>query len=374
MKTQLVKLPFRSWWAVTGLFFILAGSGGLAQVTTTAPPQPGRESPQSAIQPPAGLPSPDAIERAVKNAYDSAKGENSGKNADYIPALAQVPSDLFGVAVVTVDGRVYKAGDVDHTFSIQSCSKIFTLCHVMQESGDKVILDKIGVEPTGDKFNSIKAIEQGAGNADNPLVNAGAIATVSLIKASNADERWEKLLNTYNRFAGEKLKLLEDVYKSEAESNFRNRGIANVLFNSKHLYAEPMECTDVYTKQCSVGVTAKQLAVMGATLANNGVNPVTKETCIDAKYVPKVLAVMLTCGFYDESGTWTWGSGLPAKTGVGGGIVAVAPGKMAIVGFSPRLNEAGNSVRGAKAILSIDQELGLNLLAGREAPKRLGMK
>ena len=374
MKTQLAKLPFRSWWAVTGLFFILAGSGGFAQVTTTAPPQPGQESPKSAIQPQAGLPSPDAIERAVKNAYDSSKGENSGKNADYIPALAQVPSDLFGVAVVTVDGRVYKAGDVDHTFSIQSCSKIFTLCHVMQESGDKVILDKIGVEPTGDKFNSIKAIEQGAGNADNPLVNAGAIATVSLIKASNADERWEKLLNTYNRFAGEKLKLLEDVYKSEAESNFRNRGIANVLFNSKHLYAEPMECTDVYTKQCSVGVTAKQLAVMGATLANNGVNPVTKETCIDAKYVPKVLAVMLTCGFYDESGTWTWGSGLPAKTGVGGGIVAVAPGKMAIVGFSPRLNEAGNSVRGAKAILSIDQELGLNLLAGREVPKRLGMK
>jgi glutaminase len=181
-------------------------------------------------------------------------------------------------------------------------------------------------------------------------------------------------LNTYNKFAGEKLKLLEEVYKSEAETNFRNRGIANVLFNSEHLYADPLECTDVYTKQCSVGVNARQLAVMGATLANNGVNPITREPCIDAEYIPKVLAVMMSCGFYDESGTWAWGAGLPAKTGVGGGIVAVAPGKMAIVGFSPRLNEAGNSVRGAKAILSIDQDLGLNLFGGRQPPKQLGMR
>jgi glutaminase len=329
---------------------------------------------QQTQKPAAGMPSPEAIERAVKKAYDSAKGDNSGKNADYIPVLAKVPSDLFGIAVVTVDGKLYKAGDVEHPFSIQSCSKVFTLCHVMQESGDKVILDKIGVEPTGEKFNSIQAIEEGDGRADNPLVNAGAIATVSLVKATTPQERWDKILNTYNKFAGEKLKLIDEVYKSEAETNFRNRGIANVLFNSEHLYAEPLECTDVYTKQCSVGVTARQLAVMGATLANNGVNPMTKEPCIDPQYIPKVLAVMMSCGFYDESGTWTWGAGLPAKTGVGGGIVAVAPGKMAIVGFSPRLNEAGNSVRGAKAILSIDQDLGLNVLGTSETPKQLGMK
>jgi glutaminase len=357
--------------AVIGGSLALNGLVVQAQVSSSQSPRQGQgqQAPSTAA-----MPTPEAIERSVKKAYESARGDNSGKNADYIPVLAKVPSDLFGIAVVTVDGKLYKVGDVDHPFSIQSCSKVFTLCHVMQESGDKAVLDKIGVEPTGEKFNSIQAIEEGDGRADNPLVNAGAIATVSLIKASSAKERWDNLLNTYNKFAGEKLKLLDDVYKSEAETNFRNRGIANVLFNSEHLYADPLECTDVYTKQCSVGVNARQLAVMGATLANNGVNPITKEPCIDPQYIPKVLAVMMSCGFYDESGTWAWGAGLPAKTGVGGGIVAVAPGKMAIVGFSPRLNQAGNSVRAAKAILSIDQDLGLNLFGGSHAPKQLGMK
>jgi len=368
MRMQFTDSP-RQLLAIIGISLTCSGLVAVGQV----PARPARQEQQGQQTQPA-IPSGDAIERAVKKAYESTKGDNSGKNADYIPELAKVPSDLFGIAVVTIDGKVYGAGDVDRAFSIQSCSKVFTLCLAMQEAGDKTILDKIGVEPTGQKFNSIEAIEQGDGRADNPLVNAGAIATVSLVKASTPEERWEKILNTYNKFAGEKLKLLEDVYKSEAETNFRNRGIANVLFNSKHLYAEPLECTDVYTKQCSVGVTAKQLAVMGATLANNGVNPVTKEQCMDAKYIPEVLAVMMSCGFYDESGTWAWGAGLPAKTGVGGGIVAVAPGKMAIVGFSPRLNEAGNSVRGAKAILSIDKDLGLNIFGSSPPPRQLGMK
>jgi len=373
MKRRFSNLSSWSLAIMMGASFVLirpAKSADTAPATTSGQ---GKDT-QMQLAQPRGMPSAEAIERAVKNAYESTKGDESGENADYIPVLAKVPSQLFGIAVVTVDGKTYKAGDVDYRFSIQSCSKVFTLCHVLQESGDQAVLAKIGVEPTGQKFNSIIAVEEGDGRADNPLVNAGAIATVSLIKASTPQERWEKLLNTYNRFAGEKLTLLDEVYKSEAETNFRNRGIANVLFNSKHLYSEPMECTDVYTKQCSVGVTALQLAVMGATLANNGVNPVTREHCIDAKYVPRVLAVMLSCGFYDESGTWAWGSGLPAKTGVGGGIVAVAPGKMAIVGFSPRLNEAGNSVRGAKAILFIDQELGLNLFRGSEAPRQVGMR
>ena len=364
MRTQFSLFGSRILLTIIALF--LAGSA--------APGQQPKPQNQAARPPVSGMPSPEAIQRAVQKAYESAKGDNSGKNADYIPVLAKVPSELFGIAVVTSDGKLYKVGDVDYSFSIQSCSKVFTLCHVMQESGDQVILDKIGVEPTGEKFNSIQAIEEGDGRADNPLVNAGAIATVSLIKASSAKERWEKLLNTYNKFAGEPLKLLDEVYKSEAETNFRNRGIANVLFNSEHLYAEPLECTDVYTKQCSLGVTARQLAIMGATLANQGVNPMTQEQCIDPQYIPKVLAVMMSCGFYDESGTWAWGTGLPAKTGVGGGIVAVVPGKMAIVGFSPRLNEAGNSVRGAKAILSVAHDLGLNLLGSSDAPRRLGMR
>jgi glutaminase len=306
-------------------------------------------------------PSVETLERLAREAYAKFKDDQGGKNADYIPALAKVPSNQFGITIVTVEGKVINVGDVNYAFSMQSCSKVFTMCLVMQESGDQVILEKVNVEPTGEAFNSIRAIEEGDGRADNPFVNPGAIATVSLVKAKNAQERWDKILGCYNKFAGEKLTVLEDIYKSEAESNFRNRGIAFILFNSGHLYAEPLECTDVYTKQCSVGVTCKELAVMGATLANHGVNPVTKERCLDAKYVPKVLSVMTMEGFYDGSGVWAWRAGLPAKTGVGGGIVAVVPGKMAIVGFAPPLDRFGNSVRAQEAIQYISEQLDLSI-------------
>ncbi|MBE2212451.1 MAG: glutaminase A [Opitutaceae bacterium] len=301
------------------------------------------------------------LAKLAKEAHAKFKDDASGKNADYIPALAKVPSQLFGLTIVTVDGTVINVGDVNTGFSIQSCSKVFTMALVMQESGASAILDKVNVEPTGEAFNSIRAIEEGDGRADNPFVNPGAIAAVSLVQAKSAQERWEKILACYSRFAGEKLTVLDDIYTSEAATNFRNRGIAHVLFNSGHLYAEPLECTDVYTKQCSVGVTCKQLAVMGGTLANGGVNPVTQERCVDAKHVPKILAVMTMAGFYDGSGAWAWSAGLPAKTGVGGGIVAVVPGKMAIVGFSPPLDSFGNSVRAQKAIQYISENLGLSI-------------
>lgn len=301
------------------------------------------------------------LERLAKEAHAKFKDDKSGKNADYIPALAKVPSNLFGITIVTVDGKVINVGDVDTPFSMQSCSKVFTMCLVMQESGDRAISEKINVEPTGEAFNSIRAVEEGDGRADNPFVNPGAIATVSLVKAQSAQERWDKIIGCYNKFAGEKLSVLEDIYKSEAETNFRNRGIAHVLFNSGNLFCDPLEATDVYTKQCSVGVTCKQLAVMGSVLANHGVNPVTKERCLDAKYVPKVLSVMTMAGFYDGSGAWAWNAGLPAKTGVGGGIVAVVPGKMAIVGFAPPLDKFGNSVRAQEAIRYIAEQLELSI-------------
>ncbi len=301
------------------------------------------------------------LEKLAREAHAKFKNDTGGKNADYIPALAKVPSGLFGLTIVTVDGTVISVGDVDYPFSMQSCSKVFTMCLVMQESGDKVIFDKVNVEPTGEAFNSIRAIEEGDGRADNPFVNPGAIATVSLVKAKSAQERWDKILATYGKFAGEPLTVLEDIYRSEAETNFRNRGIAHVLYNSGNLHCEPLEATDVYTKQCSVGVTCRQLAVMGGTLANHGVNPVTKERCLEARHVPKVLAVMTMAGFYDGSGAWAWNAGLPAKTGVGGGIVAVVPGKMAIVGFSPPLDPFGNSVRAQKAIQYIAEALGLSI-------------
>lgn len=301
------------------------------------------------------------LRRAVQEAHAKFKDDRSGKNADYIPYLATVPSELYGVCVVTTDGKIYTAGDVDYRFSIQSCSKVFTLCQALQESGDQEVLSKIGVEPSGLPFNSITALGLHDNKAINPLINAGAIATVSLVKAGSAEERWKKILEYQSRFAGETLSLIDEVYVSEAATNWRNRGIAHILFNGGQLFCDPLEATDVYTKQCSIGVTAKQLCVMGATLANGGVNPVTGQRCLEAKYVPKVLAVMMMAGFYDESGAWAYSTGLPAKTGVGGGIVTVVPGRMAIVGFSPRLTEAGNSIRASKGTEHIVRSLRLNL-------------
>jgi glutaminase len=301
------------------------------------------------------------LQSVVNAAYAKFKDDISGKNADYIPYLAGVPSNLFGVAIVTTDGKVVTAGDVNYAFAIESCSKVFTLAQVMQESGEDAVLKKIGVEPTGMPFNSITALGYYNNKAVNPLVNAGAMASVSMVKASSAEDRWNKILAYQSKFAGEQLKLIEDVYKSEADTNFRNRGIAWILFNNNNLFCDPPEACDVYTKQCSIGVTAKDLAVMGATLANGGVNPITKERCIDSKHVPRVLAVMMTAGFYDESGQWSYRAGLPAKTGVGGGIVAVVPGKMAIVGFSPPLDQAGNSVRATEAVDYIVEQLDVDI-------------
>jgi len=309
----------------------------------------------------AGLPPSDSLQALVDETYAKFKDDQSGKNADYIPYLASVPSELFGIAIVTVDGKVYAAGDTGYAFSIQSCSKIFTLAEIIEESGEDEVLKKIGVEPTGMAFNSITALGLHDNTAINPLVNAGAMASVSMVKATSAEERWNKILAFESAFAGEPLKLIDDVNKSEGDTNFRNRGIAFILYNGQHLFCDPLEACDVYTRQCSIGVTARQLAVMGATLANGGVNPVTQQRCLSAKHVPRVLAVMMMAGFYDESGKWAYTAGLPAKTGVGGGIVAVVPGKMAIVGFSPRLNEAGNSVRATEAINHITQQLDLNL-------------
>lgn len=306
-------------------------------------------------------PIPKDLQPVVKSAYDKFKDDQSGKNADYIPELAKVPSELFGVVIVTAKGKVYAAGDVDYAFSIQSVSKPFTAALVMQEQGANAIKEKIGVEPTGQKFNSILATQIIPQVSVNPLVNSGAIASVSMVQATSADERFNKILNFFNELAGAKLSVIDSVYKSEAATNQRNRAHGYILAASERIYSDPMEAVDVYTKQCSIGVTAKQLGIMGATLANGGVNPVTGKRVLDAKYVPKVLAIMMMAGFYNESGDWAYTTGLPAKTGVGGGIVAIVPGEMAIVAFSPRVNDAGNSVRSAKAINQIVEQLELNL-------------
>jgi len=357
MKTNIAQLRLRQLSALllaTSLF--VSTSCAQAPAVASAPP------PATAIAAPAATAD---LQRVVDSAYAKFKDDKSGKNADYIPYLASVPSDLFAVVIVTADGKVYSAGDIGYSFSIQSCSKVFTMCQVMQESGPETILKKVGVEPTGQAFNSVTALGMFGNKAVNPLVNCGAMASVSLVKAKNAEERWQKILAYQSKFAGEQLKLIDDVYVSEAATNWRNRGMAHILYNNENLFCDPLEATDVYTKQCSIGVNAKQLAVMGATLANGGVNPITKERLMNSSYVPRALAVMMTAGFYDESGAWSFNAGLPAKTGVGGGIVAVVPGRLAIASFSPPVNEAGNSVRAQLAIKYIAAQLGASIFDGR---------
>ena len=284
-----------------------------------------------------------------------------GANADYIPILTETPSDLFGVVIVTREGKVYSAGDVDYVFSIQSVSKPFTAALVMSQQGTEVLNEKIGVEPTGMAFNSKMALEVYPERSVNPLVNAGAIAAVSLVQAESEEDRWNQVMKNISAFAGRPLTVLEKVYESEYTTAFGNRGIANNLYNYGRLYSDPEEALRVYTRQCSIGVSAKDLGVMGASLANLGVNPLTGERIMPAKDVPELLAIMATAGFYDESGDWMYDAGLPAKTGVGGGIVAVVPQRFAIATFSARVNEAGNSVRGLHAIRDIAGELGVGV-------------
>jgi glutaminase len=300
------------------------------------------------------------FQRVVDASYAKYKDLKDGKNADYIPILTETPSDLFGVVIVTKDGKVYSAGDVDYVFSIQSVSKPFTAGLVMAQQGPAVLKEKVGVEPTGMVFNSKLALAVYEDSV-NPLVNAGAIAAVSLVQAASEQERWSKVQQNLSDFAGRPLTVLEKVYESEYTTAFGNRGIANLLYNWGRLYSEPEEALRVYTRQCSVGVSARDLGMMGATLANGGVNPLTKKQVMPAQHVPELLAVMATAGFYDESGDWMYTAGLPAKTGVGGGIVAVVPGRFAIAAFSPRLNEAGNSVRSLNAIRDIAGELGVGV-------------
>lgn len=314
-------------------------------------------------------PTEQAYNAIVKEAYDDFKSDTSGKNADYIPALAQVDSKLFGISIVTTDGRVYKAGDVDYAFSIQSISKVFTLALAMEERGADDVFSKVGSEPTGRPFNSILAVVDMPTHAGNPYVNAGAIATASLISGT-ADDKWNKLLTFYSKTAGQKLSLLEDVYKSEVATNTGNKAISMLLAKYDRIYADPFESVDVYTKACSVGVTAYQLAVMGATLADNGRNPITGEQVIQRQNVPHILSAMMMAGLYDGSGGWAWHVGIPAKSGVGGGIVAVVPGKGAMAVFAPPLDEAGNSVKAQKAIAFVAEKLGINIFS----PASVGLK
>jgi len=315
-------------------------------------------------------PKRELVESVVREAYDKFKGDTNGKNADYIPYLAKVDSKLFGIAVVTTDNQVLTLGDVDYSFSIQSISKVFTLALAMEELGPNKVFEKIGSEPTGRAFNSPLAVVDMPTHTGNPLVNAGAIATTSLVSGRDAEEKWNKILDFYGKAAGDKLVLIDEVYKSEAATNTGNKALSMLLAKYDRIYADPFESVDIYTKQCSVGVNAVQLARMGATLANNGVNPATGVQVIKREDIPHILSTMTVAGLYDGSGGWAWHVGLPAKSGVGGGIVAIAPGKGAIAVFAPPLDEAGNSVKAQEVIEYVAQKLNYNLYS----PSSVGLK
>ena len=308
----------------------------------------------------AELPSKANVEAALNAAYEKYRSLQEGKNADYIPALAKVDPGIYGIALVTVDGKIYTAGDVNSEVSMQSISKVFTMAKVIEESGPQSIAENVGVDATGQVFNSIVAVEQYRGAEMNAMVNPGAITVTSMVKGASPEEIWDKILSYYSDFAGRRLSVNEEVYKSEAETNQRNQAIAALMHAYGRIKNNPAQATDIYTKQCSVNVSAKDLAIMAATLANGGRNPVTGKQVLPPEDVPEILAVMATAGLYDDSGKWLHATGLPAKSGVGGGILAVSPGKFGVAVVSPPLDAAGNSVRAQRAIADISIALNAN--------------
>jgi glutaminase len=311
------------------------------------------------------------VQQAVDAAYAKFRNLQEGKNADYIPALAKVDPNLFGIAVVTADGKVYTAGDVKTEVSIQSISKVFTMAQVIQEQGLDSVEKRIGVDATGARFNSIIAIEGvravvGSGAPEmNPLVNPGAISATSMVTGASSDAVWQKIIGFHNDAAGRQLTVQQDVYKSESDTNQRNQAIGALMLAYGYIKDNWQQAVDLYTRQCSIGVNAKDLATMAATLAFAGRNPVTGTQVMDAGKVPGVLAVMATAGLYDDSGKWLYATGLPAKSGVGGGLLAVSPGKFGIAVVSPPLDDAGNSVRAQRAITEISNALGGNPYSAR---------
>ncbi|MFL6547898.1 MAG: glutaminase A [Povalibacter sp.] len=304
------------------------------------------------------------IQPALDAAYAQYKNLQEGKNADYIPALAKVDSNIFGIALVTNDGKVYTAGDVKSEVSIQSISKVFTMARVIEDLGSDAIIQRIGVDATGMRFNSIVSVEFAqkvlGGPEINPLVNPGAITATSMVSGKSRDEIFKRILDFHSDFAGRPLSVNKEVFDSEAATNQRNQAIGALMYAYGFIKEKPEQATDIYTEQCAISVNAKDLAVMAATLANAGKNPVTRKQVMNGANVPGVLAVMATAGLYDDSGKWLFRTGLPAKSGVGGGILAVSPGKFGIAVISPPLDEAGNSAKAQRAIQSISNALGGN--------------
>ncbi|MGJ3190464.1 glutaminase A [Paenarthrobacter sp. FR1] len=311
------------------------------------------------------LPGWEQVDSLVVASHTRNRACQDGAVADYIPVLAQADPELFGVCVVEVDGGVHLAGDADVEFSIQSISKAFVYALVCEEFGHAAVADLVGVNNTGLAFNSVIAIELNDGHPMNPMVNAGALATTALMPGATPDEQWNAIRKGLSAFAGRELELDQEVYRSEAATNTRNRAIARLLESYGRINRDPLEVVDVYTKQCSLRVSARDLAIMGATLADGGVNPVTGQSVVSAEVCRDTLAILAANGLYERSGEWLFEIGLPGKSGVSGGLLTVSPGKAGIGAFSPRLDPAGNSVRGQQATAYLSRVLGLNIFASQ---------
>ncbi len=309
------------------------------------------------------LPADPDVQALVSAGYERFRHLDEGSVSDYIPALAEAPPDAFGVCVAGVQGRLFAVGDAEQEFTIQSISKVFVFALVCDVIGPEEARRRLGVNSTGLPFDSVMGIELNADRTMNPMVNAGALATTSLVPGETAEEQFERIVAGLSVFAGRTLEMDEEVYESEAATNFRNRGIAHLLHGYGRMYCDPEVATDVHTRQCALRVSARDLAVMGATLADGGVNPMTRERAVATGCSRRVLAVLATSGLYERSGDWLYDVGLPGKSGVSGGLVTVSPGKGGVGTWSPRLDEAGNIVRGQRITKYISEGLGLNLFA-----------
>lgn len=320
----------------------------------------GRSAHQPFMPPTPTQPVTSPVQDYLQSLHDSFASTTDGKVATYIPELAKANPNWFGICLVTAAGNIYEVGDSRQSFTIQSISKPFVYGLALEDHGRPHVLSKVSTEPTGDAFNSI-SLEPGTGRPRNPMINAGAIATTALIQGKSAATRLRRLRDMFNLYAGRSLALDDAVYRSESETGHRNRAIGHMLRNFDILTSDPIPSVELYFQQCSVSVTARDLGVMAATLANRGVNPVTGKQAIRGEYVESVLSVMGSCGMYDYAGEWIYNIGMPAKSGVAGGIIAVLPGQLGIGVFSPPLDTRGNSVRGIRVCDAISRHCDLHL-------------
>lgn len=305
------------------------------------------------------------IRKAAQEAYNEAKGVKGGANADYIPYLANIDPELFGLSITLTDGTSFNFGDTEYRFGIESVSKVPTAILAMIQHTPDGVLERIGADATGLPFNSIFAILLENDHPSIPLVNAGAIAACSMIAPQGAtDDKWKAITDNITALCGSAPELIDELYESETATNFNNRAISWLLKNYGRIYDDVDISLDLYTRQCSLGITSAQLAVMGATIANKGLNPVTAKQVFDPVISAKITTMMASVGFYQHTGDWLYTSGIPAKTGVGGGVMGVMPGLFGIAAFAPPLDGAGNSVKAQTTIRLLMSKLDLGIFSG----------